>query len=161
MRDLYARARANLALTPGERALLKLIDGLLVAAVVAALPVVSGALGHAGVQWSEVARTALAAGTVAALLALAKYLKAHGDPALGDALIGVAANLAPASATTGATTPVAPSSQPGASLAGNVEPVNGAAGLSDAGAGDGIPEAGDIPGQLPAPQATQMAEAPV
>lgn len=56
MRDLYARAHTNLSLTPGERALLKLIEGLLCAGLVAALPLVAGALGHAGIQWGEVGR---------------------------------------------------------------------------------------------------------
>lgn len=132
MRDLYIRARAHTALTPGERALLKLIEGLLCAGVVAALPVISGALGHSGVHWADVARTALAAGSVAALLALAKYAKAHGDPLLGDALAGVATDLTP-----------------------NPSPVGEGsrrvldAGLSDASAGDGIPVEAGIPAQPP------------
>jgi len=43
-------------------------------------------LGNAAVNWADVGRAALAAACVAVLLALAKYAKAHGDPALGDAL---------------------------------------------------------------------------
>ncbi|MGH2484647.1 MAG: hypothetical protein ACRDHE_01415 [Ktedonobacterales bacterium] len=101
MRNLFARARANVTLSPGERALLKLIEGLLCAVVVAALPALAGALGHNGVLWSDVARTALAAGAVAVLLALAKYAKAHGDPALGDALAKGAAGLSDAAAGDG------------------------------------------------------------
>lgn len=130
MRDLYARARANVTLTPGERALLKLLEGLLCAGVVAALPIVAGALGHAGVQWSDVGRTALAAGSVAALLALAKYLKAHGDPALGDSLAALAGDL-----TSSGSAPVREGS---AKVAGT--------GLSDASAGDGsVPESAPVP----------------
>ena len=108
MHSLFARARANMTLTPGERALLKLIEGLLCAGVVAALPALAGALGHNGVHWSDVARTALAAGAVAVLLALAKYAKAHGDPALGYALAKGAAGLSDAAAGDG--TPASPAS---------------------------------------------------
>ena len=80
---LFARARARAPLTPGERALLRLIEGLACAALVAALPVVAGALGHGPVRWDDVGRAALAAAAVAVLLALAKYARAQGDPALG------------------------------------------------------------------------------
>lgn len=92
--SLLARARAYAPLTPGERALLRLIEGLACAALVAALPVVADALGHGPVRWDDVARTALAAAAVAVLLALAKYAHAQGDPALGTALEEVATALA-------------------------------------------------------------------
>lgn len=45
-------------------------------------PIISDALGHGSVNWSDVGRTALAAGVAAALLALIKYCKAYGDPPL-------------------------------------------------------------------------------
>lgn len=80
MARLFAQARNHALLAPGERALLKLIEGLACAALVAALPIVASALGHGGVNWSDVGRTALAAGATAALMALIKYCKAWGDP---------------------------------------------------------------------------------
>jgi hypothetical protein len=86
MIQLVRKAAAYQPLTPGQRALLRLIEGLVCAALVAALPIVAGALGRTNVNWAEVGHAALAAAGVAVLLALAKYAKAHGDPALGDAL---------------------------------------------------------------------------
>ena len=86
MRTLFARARAYAPLTPAERALLRLLEGLLCAALVAALPLLADALSRTSVNWGDAARTALAAAAVAILLALAKYAKAHGDPALGAVL---------------------------------------------------------------------------
>ncbi len=92
--SLFGRARARAPLTPVERALLRLIEGLACAALVAALPVVADALGHGAVHWDDVGRTALAAAAVAVLLALAKYARAQGDPALGTAIEEVASALA-------------------------------------------------------------------
>lgn len=86
MPTLLKRARAYANLTPGERALLKLLEGLACAALVAALPIVAGALGRGEVSWPDVGRAALAAAGVAVLMALAKYATAHGDPALAAAL---------------------------------------------------------------------------
>jgi hypothetical protein len=79
---LWRRARAYATLTPGERALLRLAEGLLCAGLVAALPVIADALGRQPINWSDLGRAALAAATTAALLALNKYLRAHGDPPL-------------------------------------------------------------------------------
>lgn len=79
---LFLQARNHMALAPAERALLKLIEGLTCAALVAALPIIADALGHGGVNWADVGRTALAAGATAALLALIKYCRAYGDPPL-------------------------------------------------------------------------------
>ncbi len=86
MGQLLQRARRHEPLTPGERAFLRLIEGLACTALVAALPVVADALGSTGVNWADIGRAALAAAAVAVLLALAKYARAQGDPALGDAL---------------------------------------------------------------------------
>ena len=77
---LFQRARARVALTPGERALLRLLEGLLCAALVAAAPIIAQALGQQSVNWSDVGRAALAAGATAILLALTKYARAQGDP---------------------------------------------------------------------------------
>lgn len=93
MTTLFTRARAYQPLTPAERAVLKLVEGLLCVALVAALPVVADALGRQTVNWSDVARAALSAASVAVLLALAKYAKAHGDPALSNVLDTTAATL--------------------------------------------------------------------
>ncbi|HEV2238325.1 MAG TPA: hypothetical protein VGR57_16810 [Ktedonobacterales bacterium] len=92
---VLARARRYAPLTPLERAALRLIEGLLYVALVGAatagaqyLAGPAGA-GHGGldaIDWAGVARVCLAGGAVAVLLALAKYFKAHGDPALGQAL---------------------------------------------------------------------------
>ena len=165
MRELFARARSNAWLTPGERALLKLFEGLLCAGLVAALPVAAGALGHAGVQWSDVGRTALAAGTVAALLALAKYLKAHGDPVLGDTLGAVASDLTPAVSPVGAGSKdavMAGAVSPSAPLlARRGEPESSpAGGLSDASAGDGsAPESAPVPVGPAQPETVAAGEA--
>ncbi|MEO7001903.1 MAG: hypothetical protein ABI068_08755 [Ktedonobacterales bacterium] len=85
MVKLMQRARAYTTLTPGERALLRLIEGLLATALVAALPMLADALARQSVNWDNVGRAALAAGATAALLALSKYLKAQGDPPLPGA----------------------------------------------------------------------------
>ncbi len=79
---LFTLARSNASLAPAERALLKLIEGLACAVLVAALPILADALGHGAVNWGDVGATALAAGATAALLALIKYCKAYGDPPL-------------------------------------------------------------------------------
>ena len=91
---LFAQARQYAPLSPGQRAILKLAEGLLCAALVAALPVVADALARGAINWSDFGRTALAAAAVAVLLALAKYLKAHGDPQLGATLDTLGAEVA-------------------------------------------------------------------
>ena len=82
MARIFTKARTYAPLAPAERALLKLIEGLVCAALVAALPILADALGRGGVNWDDVRRAALAAGATAALLALLKYCKAHGDSPL-------------------------------------------------------------------------------
>jgi len=82
MRNIMRRAVAYQGLTPGERALLRLLEGLACTALIAALPIVADALSRQGVNWGDVGRAALAAGVTAALLALSKYLRAQGDPPL-------------------------------------------------------------------------------
>ncbi len=68
--SLVQRARAYAGLTPGERALLRLGEGLLCAGIVAALPILAQALGQQAVNWGDVGRAALAAAATAILLAL-------------------------------------------------------------------------------------------
>lgn len=83
--NIFARARAYASLTPAERALLKLVEGLICAALVAALPIVAEALGRGGVDWPAIVRAALAAASVAILMALTKYARAQADPDLATA----------------------------------------------------------------------------
>lgn len=81
------RARARLPLTPGERALLKLGQGLALAALMAALVTAGHALEGSGpVDWRRIAFAAGVAALVAILNALAKYFTAQGDVPLADAL---------------------------------------------------------------------------
>jgi hypothetical protein len=87
---VFAKARAHESLTPAQRAFLKLVEGFIIAGVVAALPVLSLALGEDSGNWAGVGRVALGTFATAALMAAVKYLKAQGDPPLADALTTVA-----------------------------------------------------------------------
>ena len=79
---LLARAAAGLALTPGERALLKLAKGILFTIVVAmlgvAMPLISS--GHLTLN-SATIQAIIGAGAVAGLSALEKLFSAKGDAA--------------------------------------------------------------------------------
>lgn len=122
---LFARARAYQPLTPAERATLKLLEGLFSVALVAALPVVADALGRQSVNWTDIARTALAAAAVAVLLALSKYAKAHGDPALGATLDTAATDLSRAAGRSDPDdSPISPA--PTADATANAQPVSAA-----------------------------------
>ena len=92
---VFAKAQNNLNLTPGERAFLKLVEGFVVAGIVAALPIISQALAAQSINWAQLLRTAAATCSVAALLAVTKYLKAQNDPPLST----VATTIAPAAIT--------------------------------------------------------------
>ena len=104
--NIFRKSSQGLNLTPAERSFLRLLEGLLAAALVAALPVVADALSHGAVNWSDVGRAALAAAATAVLLALIKWAKAQGDAPLTPSLANVApstplippASLAPVSA---------------------------------------------------------------
>jgi hypothetical protein len=104
MANLLARARRYERLTPLERAALRLIEGLiyvlLVGAATAGAQYLAGPAGAGlgAIDWAAVARVCLAGGAVAVLLALAKYFKAHGDPALGEALGTLAGRVTPEAA---------------------------------------------------------------
>lgn len=93
--SIFGKARAGENLSPAARSFLRLLEGLLITAIVAALPVVSDALSRGAVDWADVGRAALAAGTTAVGLAILKYAKAHGDAPLPSATASVA-TLAPA-----------------------------------------------------------------
>lgn len=85
---LFARARANLALTPSERALLKLAQGLVITFVVAVCTQVSALASTGGFTLDHNTLLLLAGSGVAAVLAaLHKLSSASGDPLL-SAVVG-------------------------------------------------------------------------
>lgn len=87
--DIFARARANKPLTPGERALLKIVDGLGMTFLAAALPIVWTAFtawtaGSAlQMSWSLVIDNAVKAGAIAVGFAFLHYVRAIQDSANG------------------------------------------------------------------------------
>lgn len=100
------RARAKLPLTPGERAWLKLAEGLALTAVLAALVTAGHALEGSGpVDWQRVGFAAGVAALVAVLNALAKYFTAQGDAPLADALTLLASEAAARGETSTASIP--------------------------------------------------------
>lgn len=93
--NIFQRAQQGLNLTPGERAALKLLEALSVAFLVAAAPIIADALSsHGSVVWGDALRTALAAGAVAVLMAVIKYLKAQGDSPILQPIEGVLQSVA-------------------------------------------------------------------
>lgn len=100
MASIFTRAQRYESLAPAERALLRLVEGLASVALVGALTAGAQYLGSpagsglGAVAWAEVARVCAAGAAVAVLLALSKYFKAQGDPALADALSGLGTRLA-------------------------------------------------------------------
>lgn len=96
--SIFSRAAAGLSLSPAARALLRLIDGLIVAALVTALPVIAQLLANrldaGAVDWRQMATLALASLAFAFLMALAKYAKAQGDAPLADVATHVADSVA-------------------------------------------------------------------
>lgn len=101
MKTLFARAASYASLTPAERAILRLLEGLAYVALIGAATACAEYLSaHPGassaVDWQPILRACAAGAAVAVLMALAKYFKAHGDPALGDTLGAEAAQLAQA-----------------------------------------------------------------
>lgn len=85
---LFTRARLNLNLTPAERALLRLLEGMLIGAVVAGAQAVLPLLNDAAlaapenIAWGSALHTFMAAFVAALILAARKYLAAQADPAL-------------------------------------------------------------------------------
>lgn len=80
--SLFAKAAQGLPLSPEARALLRLIEGFIVAGFVAALPVAASALSQQTIDWQMTGRLALSAFLVAVLMAVSKYFKAHADQPL-------------------------------------------------------------------------------
>ncbi|HEY7780696.1 MAG TPA: hypothetical protein VIC85_10850 [Ktedonobacterales bacterium] len=145
MRSLLARARAYETLTPGERALLRLVEGVASVALVGALTAGAQYLGAArgaslgAVDWAGVARVCAAGGVVALLMAVAKYCKAQGDPALGDAIAGLGARVASGPGMGGAVTPAAVPAVTTAAAAAMPEVVS-----AEAGAPPGVADVADV-----------------
>ena len=85
MLSLLQRAHFYENLTPGERALLKIIEGLLVSAViaglVAAFPLLS-TQNVASINWTAVLSVFVAATGKTLYDGVSKYFKAFGDPPL-------------------------------------------------------------------------------
>jgi hypothetical protein len=123
MFTLFARAARYASLTPAERAMLRLVEGLAYVALIGAVTACAQYLSaHPGaspaVDWQPVLRACAAGAAVAALMALAKYFKAHGDPALGNVLAAEGAKVAQtsqigASAPSGASALAVPERVPG------------------------------------------------
>ena len=91
--NLFARAQQNLNLSPGERASLKLVKGIVVTALLAAVtaiyPLIStGSL--TAIDWKQVIAVASIAFTVQLITTLQKYLSAHLDPPLSTAVEALA-----------------------------------------------------------------------
>src|SRR5260370_10395753 len=97
MANIWTRARRYEQLTPGERAALRLIEGLIYVALVGAATAGAQYLaspagsGLGAIDWATVARVCIAGAAGALFMALAQDLKAHGHPALGDALRALSA----------------------------------------------------------------------
>lgn len=85
---IFSRARQNLALTPAERSLLKLLQGLVITFVVAICTQVSALAATGGLSFDHNTLLLLAGSGVAAVLtALHKLSSASGDPLLA-AVVG-------------------------------------------------------------------------
>ena len=124
MTQLVRRARAYQPLSPTERALLRLIEGLasvaLIGAATAAAQYLAGPTGLGGaINWSVVAHVCAAGAAVAVLMALAKYFKAHGDPTLAAALDALGAHIASAPVPAAPPNPAPPGTP---ALASSTEP---------------------------------------
>lgn len=87
---MFKRAGAYLNLSPAERAFLRLVEGLIVSALIAGVQAVmpllnSGALDPSAVPWQAVAHTFIATVLGALGAAGVKFFKAQGDPPLPPA----------------------------------------------------------------------------
>jgi hypothetical protein len=80
--NLFGKARAQLPLTPWERTILKLLQSLLIAVLIALAPVVANLLGQDSIVWANAFRVLAATASMAILNALWKYFQAQGDSPL-------------------------------------------------------------------------------
>lgn len=84
---LWQRGKAQLPLTPAERAMLKFLTATAVYALVSALLLLGQAvLAHGAISLSEVALVLLIVFLGSAASGIAKYATAHGDAQVGTAL---------------------------------------------------------------------------
>jgi hypothetical protein len=79
---IFKRASLGMNLTPGERALLKLVEGWILAGAVAGLIVFLTAVTQAKPDWGAALKLAATAFIVATGFAALKYLKAQQDSPL-------------------------------------------------------------------------------
>lgn len=89
-KGIFARAKAGLNLTPGERAALKAREGIVIAAALAGLTAVVPYLTSGTVNWQTVAKVFAVAAVPAFAYALNKYWTAQGDTALPEPAAPVA-----------------------------------------------------------------------
>jgi len=93
--NLFQKAAARLNLTPTERAILKLVESLLYVAafniIVAAAQYIQN---NQQINWAFLLKLIIAQAILAVLLALSKYFKAQGDPAIAAAIDSEEQNLA-------------------------------------------------------------------
>ena len=85
MLSLLARAHLFQKLTPGERALLRALEYLLVSAIVAGLVAVGPLISTqnvASINWTAVLSAFATAAVMALYAGVSKYFKAFGDPPL-------------------------------------------------------------------------------
>jgi hypothetical protein len=80
--SMFQRAWSGANLLPVERAFLKLLEGCVLAGLVAALPVLAQLQANQPISWPAMARQAWPLFAVAALMALVKWLKAQNDTPL-------------------------------------------------------------------------------
>src|SRR5260221_8592327 len=91
--NIFSKARAGLNLTPAERALVKLVQGWIIAGLISAAVTFITAVSHPRPDWANVLRVSAGAFAVAALIAAHKYSTAHLDPPLAAAVDAAAPRL--------------------------------------------------------------------
>lgn len=95
---IFQAAASGANLSPMARAVLRFVEGLVVAALVVVLPVLGQLLAtqlNAGaINWTQVGTVALSGFVFALLMALSKWAKAHGDAPLADAAQALAGSVA-------------------------------------------------------------------
>ncbi len=117
--DMFKRAAAYLNLSPAERAFLRLVEGLILSALIAGLQAVMPLLnagvdpsGFTAIPWGSVAHTFIATVLGAIGAAGVKYAKAQGDPALPPPNPPAAVSAAPAVPAAAPTVPPIVGGQP-------------------------------------------------
>lgn len=95
--NIFQRAQQGLNLTPAQRAFLKLVEGLVIAAIVTSIPIIGSAvathLKEGSVDWGSIALFSLGTFSTVFAAAVVKYCKAHGDSPLAQLVGGVAQNV--------------------------------------------------------------------